>query len=73
VGTAWGSYAEPLDQRLSAAIIERYPEYLPHSSSIAELAAYAHSQGQSVSAAQAQPVYLRDDVAKKSKQQKAQK
>ena len=67
VGTAWGSYTEQLNKGLSAAIIEQHPDCLPHSSSIAELAAYAHSQGQSVPAAQAQPVYLRDDVAKKSK------
>jgi len=66
-GSAWGSYTEQLSEGLSTAITHQYPEYLPHSSTIAELAAYAHSQGQSVPAAQAQPVYLRDDVAKKSK------
>jgi len=66
-GTAWASYEGQLVKGLSGSITHQYPDCLPHSGSIAELAAYAHSQGQSVPAAQAQPVYLRDDVAKKSK------
>lgn len=65
-GTAWASYAEPLAEILPA-ITQYYPDCLPHSSTIAELAAFAHSQGLSVTAEQAQPVYLRNDVAKKSK------
>lgn len=70
-GTAWESYAEQLSATLPGRISQTHPDCFPHSASIVQLAAYAFEQGQAVEAAMAQPVYLRDDVAKKSSKQRA--
>lgn len=68
-GSAWKSYAQALEQQLGNSITQHFEDYLPQSASIAQLAAYEYSQGKGVEAAMAQPVYLRNDVAKKSSQQ----
>ncbi|VAW70539.1 tRNA threonylcarbamoyladenosine biosynthesis protein TsaB [hydrothermal vent metagenome] len=65
-GTAWQSYSEELERCLSTQISEIHSGYLPTSSSIAQLAVYEYEQGRVLEASQALPVYLRNNVAKKS-------
>lgn len=71
-GSAWGSYQSELQQRFAQAgaaqLLGNDSSLLPHAAAMAELAAAEFVQGHALSAAQAQPVYLRDDVAKKSAQ-----
>jgi len=68
-GSAWQSYKDQLEQSLAGQITHCFPGYYPHSSSIARLAADAYERGLAVDASQAQPVYLRNDVAKKARDQ----
>jgi tRNA threonylcarbamoyladenosine biosynthesis protein TsaB len=72
-GSAWGSYPSELQQRFAQAgavsLLGNDSSLLPHAAAMAELAAAEFVQGHALAAAQAQPVYLRDDVAKKSAQQ----
>lgn len=72
-GSAWGSYQQELQQRFAQIEAVRLlgcdSAMLPHATAMAELAAAEFLQGHAVNAAQAQPVYLRDNVAKKSSQQ----
>lgn len=72
-GSAWGSYQAELQQRIAQAgsvrLLGNDSTLLPHAAAMAELAAAEFVQGNALGAAQAQPVYLRDDVAKKSAQQ----
>jgi tRNA threonylcarbamoyladenosine biosynthesis protein TsaB len=66
-GTGWGSYAEPLKQRLGACVNSSDAEVFPSAASIAQLAAAKLASGETgVDAAYAIPVYLRDQVAKKT-------
>jgi len=69
-GSAWESYAELLDEHLGHQMTQIYKDYFPRSTTIVKLAADAFQRGEMVVAAQAQPVYLRNDVAKKKKDQK---
>lgn len=57
-GTGWG-YADRL------AVQPRHfdAQALPHAEDVVQLAAYAWARGEAVAADQAQPVYLRDNVA----------
>lgn len=57
-GTGWG-YAE----RLGAKVDSCDAQALPHALDILSLAAHAWARGEAVAAEQAQPVYLRDNVA----------
>ncbi len=68
-GSAWGSYAEQLDVQLGEQISDVHADYFPRSSTIVKLAAGAFQRGETVVAAKAQPVYLRNNVAKKKKDQ----
>lgn len=70
VGSAWDSYAEPLKERFGDQLTNVYADYFPRSATIVTLAATAFARGEAVDAAKAQPVYLRNDVAKKKKDQK---
>lgn len=72
-GSAWKTYADQLNQQLGANLKLSFEDYLPHSASIVQLATYEFSLGNAVEASQAQPVYLRNDVAKKSAEQKSRK
>jgi len=65
-GTAWGSYHDALSLKLGHQLSHFYADYLPHSRSIVQLAVSDYQQGLAVDAARAQPVYLRNNVAKKS-------
>ncbi|HTE41140.1 MAG TPA: tRNA (adenosine(37)-N6)-threonylcarbamoyltransferase complex dimerization subunit type 1 TsaB [Steroidobacteraceae bacterium] len=62
VGTAWGAHPE-LMQRLAKEQCAPVPmSMLPRAIEVAELGAAAYSAGAGVNAADAQPVYLRDNV-----------
>lgn len=67
-GTGWGSYGEVLKPMLADRCIESLDECFPSAEAIAKLAIIAYENGETVSAAQAVPVYLRDNVASKPKQ-----
>ena len=66
-GSGWKGHKDALLSRLAGHISQRYEDYFPQSASIARLAAQGYENGQAVEAAQAVPVYLRNDVAKKAK------
>ena len=68
-GSAWDSYSVQLNKALGDRITDIYADYLPHASSIAKLAVEAFNQGLAIKAAEALPVYLRNDVAKKKADQ----
>lgn len=69
-GSAWKPYKEELITSLNGAVTKAFDDYFPSSASIVQLAAYEYQQGNAVDAAKAQPIYLRNDVAKKAAQQK---
>ena len=56
-----------LQQRLGTDLVQIHAELLPRAREIARLAVPQWQAGQGVTAEQAQPVYLRDDVAKPSR------
>jgi len=68
-GSGWKAYAETLLPRFSDNIQQHYDGYSPQSRTIAKLAACAYQQGEAVEAKYAVPVYLRNNVAKKSIEQ----
>lgn len=63
-GTGWETYGDLLRQRLPS-VIQIDNEHLPSAKSVAQIAELEVNQGQTVAAAQAFPVYLRDRVAEK--------
>lgn len=66
-GTGWGSYATELKQRLGDCFSSSDADVFPSAASIAELAAAQLARGEpGVDATRAIPVYLRDQVAKKT-------
>lgn len=70
VGSGWKEYGELIENNLgSNQICNEYPDFLPSAREIAKLAAIKFSQGEVVTPDQAIPVYLRNNVAKKSSQQ----
>lgn len=66
-GSGWNGHRDALQQRLGDRVTEYYADTFPESRSIAQLAVIDYQNGLAVSAAEAVPVYLRDDVAKKAK------
>lgn len=58
-GTGWQAYAG----RINVPVIGQASESLPHAEDILQLALYDWQQGRAVSADEALPVYLRDQVA----------
>jgi tRNA threonylcarbamoyladenosine biosynthesis protein TsaB len=69
VGSGWDTYGSELSQHTAAHCAEYQGEVFPQAQDIAVLAASAVARGEAVSAEQALPVYLRDNVAKKKKEQ----
>ncbi|MBG7601057.1 MAG: tRNA (adenosine(37)-N6)-threonylcarbamoyltransferase complex dimerization subunit type 1 TsaB [Gammaproteobacteria bacterium] len=70
-GSGWDAYAEALTERLSPWIYQQIPHLYCHAQDVAVIAAHALSQGDAaVTAAQALPLYLRNNVAKKKAFQK---
>jgi tRNA threonylcarbamoyladenosine biosynthesis protein TsaB len=68
-GSGWDANAEALSQRLSPWLAQQFPNLFCHAQDVAIIAAHALSQGvAAVTAAQALPLYLRNNVAKKSVQ-----
>ncbi len=65
IGSAWGTYREVLQQRLSGRLSRILTDRFPRASMIARLGAESFRLGLVVSPDQALPVYLRDNVAKK--------
>jgi len=72
-GSAWKGYPDQLNQQFGNLLKQTFADYLPDSASIVQLAAYEYSAGRMLEASQAQPVYLRNNVAKKSAEQKSLK
>ncbi len=68
-GSGWLKYAEVLQHRCGAQI-SYDGKVFPQAEYIAHLGNYYFQQGKAVSAVEALPVYLRDNVASKPKQKK---
>lgn len=58
-GTGWGTYGA----RIGLTPVSSEPAMLPHAEDLLSLARFAWARGEAVPADQAQPVYLRDNVA----------
>ena len=58
-GTGWGTFAS----RIAAQVTGQDAGMLPHGEDLLRLAQFAWQRGEAVSADQAQPIYLRDQVA----------
>jgi tRNA threonylcarbamoyladenosine biosynthesis protein TsaB len=67
IGSGWQSYAIELAQRQGMAMIDAIGDYYPHARDVATLAVAAYARGEAVSAEQALPRYLRDQVVQKPK------
>ena len=65
IGSGWGAYEAVLKGRLEKRVTGILPGRFPRAAFIARLGAEVFRQGGCVSAENAQPVYLRDKVAKK--------
>lgn len=65
VGSGWSAYAEILKARHGSAVGTVISDALPQAAEVARLAAREVRSGRTFSADQAQPVYLRDNVARK--------
>ena len=66
-GTGWSAYGEILNARLGPAVLAaQLDQCLPSAESIVKLAVAEYEAGRHVAASKAVPVYLRDNVAKKS-------
>lgn len=68
-GTGWGVYKQALQNRFDVADELIYADALPSAETIVKLAALDYQKGLKMTAHQAQPVYLRDNVAKKKQNQ----
>ena len=68
-GSGWAAYPEQLKQRIQQPLKSVFADVYPQSASIAKLAVDDFAQGNFVEAAKAMPVYLRNNVAKKTSQQ----
>ncbi len=66
VGTGWNAYRETLSTRLGHRLHGFDSGRLPRAEYVAQLAAAAFSAGLAVPPEQAQPIYLRNDVAEKN-------
>lgn len=68
-GTGWSEYSELLKSRFKLEEDLIYEDYLPSAEIIVKLAVQDFKLNKQMSAHQAQPVYLRDNVAKKKANQ----
>ncbi len=71
VGSGWVTYAAELRRRLGEHILRVDEQGYPNARGVAELAKLAWEKGEHVSAAKAQPTYLRDKVADKPRDLKS--
>jgi len=70
LGSGWDSYQQSLTDLTGKRVIEIDATCFPQAKYIAMLAALSVDKGETVSASEAIPVYLRDNVAKKKSAQK---
>ncbi|MDC9726116.1 MAG: tRNA (adenosine(37)-N6)-threonylcarbamoyltransferase complex dimerization subunit type 1 TsaB [Gammaproteobacteria bacterium] len=70
VGTGWGEYDEVLRENFSGHLDDVAVNYYPNASVMIKLAKIEAEAGRMVTAEQALPIYLRDNVAKKKAEQK---
>jgi tRNA threonylcarbamoyladenosine biosynthesis protein TsaB len=66
-GSGWAAYADVFKDKVDDRFISSLDNCFPSAEVIARLAVRDYNNGISVPAAEAVPVYLRDDVARKSK------
>jgi tRNA threonylcarbamoyladenosine biosynthesis protein TsaB len=71
VGNGWKAYDESLCERLGDRLAHRRPDCHPLARGIAELGAREFHAGNAVAADEALPVYIRDNVAVKSRAAKS--
>ena len=69
IGHGWDTYRDVLTQQVNAGQLKVLPTALPRAKEVVQLARGMVGNGQLVSADNALPVYLRDNVAKKKAQQ----
>lgn len=62
IGSGWTAFPDELKQATGKAVSDWKGEYFPHAQDVAVLAVDAFDRGLAVSADQALPVYLRDQV-----------
>lgn len=65
VGEGWAAYPEALGERIGDRLAGTEPGRVARALDVAMLATAAHARGESVPAAQALPVYVRNRVARK--------
>lgn len=66
IGSGWQTFADTLATRQEGRVLDWQGEYLPHARDVAVLAVDAFSKGVAVTAREALPVYLRDQVVQGS-------
>lgn len=66
VGSGWAAYGEQLAARFGASLLDTAPDMLCSAYDLALLGVAGFEQGQAVAPEYALPIYLRDNVAKKS-------
>lgn len=66
-GSGWDQYHAVLLARLRASVIDWHAKRYPHAADLARLAETAFRAGRAVAPEQAIPIYIRDDVAIKSR------
>jgi tRNA threonylcarbamoyladenosine biosynthesis protein TsaB len=64
VGQGWNAYARLLAERMGKRLSASEPERLARAADVAALARAAYADGKSVSAGEALPMYLRNEVAR---------
>ena len=67
-GSGWKAYGEALNNHCTGRIVQYDPDALPHAGDMIPIALQLYRQGHTVSAEQAVPVYLRDQVVQTAKQ-----
>lgn len=66
-GSGWATYGDVMKSRLGTRLATSLDDCFPTAEAIARLGAKVYESGAAVSAAEAVPVYLRDNVASKPK------
>ncbi len=66
IGSGWAIFADALRSRFPVQLEEKDAHLLPRAEEVALLAQHAVENGQTVAPQDALPIYLRDNVAKKS-------
>jgi tRNA threonylcarbamoyladenosine biosynthesis protein TsaB len=66
-GTGWATYEDRLLQTTNSLQPTIFPDCLPSAEAMVQLAAIEYRAGNTVDAAEAIPIYIRNDVAKKPK------